>query len=62
MAGDLPGGPTELENYNGHLLRLAGEAEVPLNRTVHALVRRVEEEGLEPGRYWLDELLAATPG
>jgi hypothetical protein len=28
MAGDLPIGPTELDNYNGHLLELAG-AEVP---------------------------------
>lgn len=60
MAGDLPGGPTELENYNGHLLRLAGDAEVPLNRAVYDLVRRVEDEGLDPGRHWLDELLAAT--
>jgi 2-dehydropantoate 2-reductase len=60
MAGDLPGGPTELENYNGHLLRLAGEADVPLNRRVYELVRRVEREGLATGRRWLDALLAAT--
>jgi 2-dehydropantoate 2-reductase len=58
MAGDLPGGPTELDNYNGHLLELAGEREFPLNRRVHAFIKRMEEERLEPQIAWLDELLA----
>lgn len=57
MAGDLPHGPTELDNYNGHLLDLAGEGDFPLNREVYNLVKHVEEEGLEPGMHWLDELL-----
>jgi 2-dehydropantoate 2-reductase len=60
MAGDLPHGPTELENYNGHLLLLAGDGEFPLNREVYALVRHVEEAGLQTGMQWLDELLART--
>jgi ketopantoate reductase len=58
MAGDLPIGPTELDNYNGHLLELAGDAEVPLSRRVYKLVRRIEEEGHVPALRWLDELLA----
>ncbi|HEY71274.1 MAG TPA: ketopantoate reductase family protein [Anaerolineae bacterium] len=58
MAGDLPNGPTELENYNGHLLRLAGDHGFPLNREVYAVTRYVEENGLQPGMSWLDELLA----
>jgi 2-dehydropantoate 2-reductase len=56
MAGDLPNGPTELDNYNGHLLDLAGDLDVPLNREVYALVRRVEEQGLDPGLRRLEEL------
>jgi 2-dehydropantoate 2-reductase len=60
MAGDLPHGPTELENYNGHLLKLAGDQEVRLNREVYALTKHVEENGLQPGISWLDEILART--
>jgi 2-dehydropantoate 2-reductase len=62
MAGDLPNGPTELDNYNGHLLELAGAAEVPLNREVYKLVRRVEDEGRAPELRWLDALSATTTG
>ncbi len=61
MAGDLPRGPTELDNYNGHLLKLAGGGDFPLNREVYDLVKRVEENGLEPGKHWLDELLGGAP-
>jgi 2-dehydropantoate 2-reductase len=57
MAGDLPHGPTELDNYNGHLLELVGDREAPLNRAVYRLARRVEEEGHEPSLRWLDELI-----
>jgi 2-dehydropantoate 2-reductase len=59
MAGDLGRGPTELDNYNGHLLELAGELEVPLNRAVYELVKRMETERLIPERGRLDELRAA---
>lgn len=61
MAGDLPNGPTELVNYNGHLLELAGDEDVPLNREVYALATEVEERGLAPDHRWLDELLARLP-
>jgi 2-dehydropantoate 2-reductase len=60
MAGDLPNGPTELDNYNGYLLNIAGDRQVPLNRQVYALAKYVEENGLQPGISWLDELLART--
>lgn len=48
MAGDLPHGPTEIENYNGHLIELAGSFPCPLNRAVRALVQRIEAEKLTP--------------
>jgi 2-dehydropantoate 2-reductase len=60
MAGDLPDGPTEMDNYNGHLLELAGDRAAPLNREVYTLAKRVEEEGLAPELRLLDELLATT--
>jgi 2-dehydropantoate 2-reductase len=60
MAGDLPNGPTELDNYNGYLLELAGDRRSPLNREVYRLVRRVEEDRSEPGLDWLGALLAST--
>lgn len=48
MAGDLPDGPTEIDNYNGHLIALAGDFPCPLNRAVHALVSRIVAERLTP--------------
>src|SRR5947209_2845760 len=38
MSGDLPRGRTEMDNYNGHLIRLAGGGPCPLNRAVFDLV------------------------
>jgi ketopantoate reductase len=60
MAGDLPHGPTELDNYNGYLLELADDINVPLNRAVYKLARQVEDDGSAPGLHWMDELLDAT--
>ena len=56
MAGDLPNGPTELDNYNGYLLGLAGDLEVPLNRRVYEVAQRVEREGHQPDLKWLSEM------
>jgi 2-dehydropantoate 2-reductase len=58
MAGDLPDGPTELDNYNGHLLELAGDDDAPVNRAVHRIASRVERTGEQPSLGILDELLA----
>jgi 2-dehydropantoate 2-reductase len=58
MARDLPGGPTEIDHYNGRLVALAGDFPCPLNRAVYALVRRMEAERLEPSPARIDELRA----
>ena len=57
MAGDLQTGRSEMDNYNGHLLKLAGNADVPLNRMVFDLAKRMESDRAEPGLERLDGLL-----
>src|SRR5919197_6694113 len=50
MAGEIEKGRTEIDNYNGHLIRLA-EAHgtpCPLNRAVYELVTRMTAERAEP--------------
>lgn len=59
MAGELPQGPTELDNYNGHLLALADDEEAPLNRALCRQVERMEEERLPAELRRLEELQAA---
>jgi 2-dehydropantoate 2-reductase len=62
MSGDLPRGRTELANYNGHLLTLAGSVPCPLNRHVYALVKRMEQERIAPHPEIVDELLSGRDG
>jgi 2-dehydropantoate 2-reductase len=51
MAGEIEKGRTEIENYNGHLLRLAeGKVDSPLNRAVFDLVKRMEADRAQPDR------------
>jgi 2-dehydropantoate 2-reductase len=61
MAPDIPIGRTEIEAYNGHLIRLAGDFPCPLNRAAFDLVEKVTREGLKPQRehlqYLVDHLL-----
>jgi 2-dehydropantoate 2-reductase len=57
MSGDLPAGRTEIDYYNGHLIALAGDRPCPLNRRVHGLVKRMEQERIAPDVRVLDELL-----
>ena len=45
-----------MENYNGHLIRLAGAFPCPLNRRVYELVRRMEQERISPHFGVLDQL------
>jgi 2-dehydropantoate 2-reductase len=58
MIGDIAKGRTEVENYNGHLLRVAGERPCPLNRRVYELVKRLECERAVPGVGVFEELAA----
>lgn len=56
MAPDIPMGRTEMEAYNGHLIRLAGSFPCPLNRAAFALVDKMVRERLMPGRQHLKGL------
>lgn len=60
MAGEIETGRTEIDNYNGHLLRLAeGRVPAPLNRAVYELVKRMESNRSKPDRAVLAALLKA---
>lgn len=59
MAADLPAGRTEVENYNGHLIALAGDFPCPLNRLVLALIQRMVARHLPPHPDRLQELQGA---
>jgi 2-dehydropantoate 2-reductase len=61
MAPDIPLGRTEIEAYNGHLIRLAGDFPCPLNRAALALVEKVTREGLQPERKHLQYLADNLP-
>jgi 2-dehydropantoate 2-reductase len=56
MSGDIEKGQTELDNYNGHLLRLAGETPSPINRRVYDVLKRLERARVVPGVGILREL------
>ena len=62
MSGDIPKGRTEIEYFNGHLIELAGDREIPLNRRAYALVRRMEQQRATPAPHWLDELVKPVGG
>ena len=57
MAGEIQKGRTEIDNYNGHLIRLAEETGTPcpLNRAVYDLVVRMTSERATPRREVLDD-------
>jgi 2-dehydropantoate 2-reductase len=56
MAGDIVKGRTEIDNYTGHLLRLAGKRPCPLNRRVYEVFRQLEHRREVPGVAVLREL------
>jgi 2-dehydropantoate 2-reductase len=62
MAPDITTGRTEIEAYNGHLIRLAGGAPCPLNRAAFALIERIVTERLAPSRDHLESLAASLQG
>lgn len=58
MSGDIETGRTEVENFNGHLVRLAGPTPCPLNQASCQLVTRMATERATPAMTYLDELIA----
>ena len=58
MAGEIQKGRTEIDNYNGHLIRLAEESRTPcpLNRAVHDLVSRMTAGREDPHPDVLEQL------
>ncbi len=62
MAPDIGRSETEIEAYNGHLVRLAGNFPCPLNRAAVGLIKRITREGLAPQRSRLDEMSADLAG
>ncbi|MSR33205.1 MAG: ketopantoate reductase family protein [Phycisphaerales bacterium] len=59
MSPDMGSGRTEVDAYNGHLIRLAGKFPCPINRAVVALVEKISRERLAPSHSHL-RALAAT--
>ena len=58
MSPDMGSGRTEVDAYNGHLVRLAGDFPCPINRAVIALVERISHERLVPTREHLHHVAA----
>jgi 2-dehydropantoate 2-reductase len=57
MFGDLPRGRTEIDNYNRHLIGLAGERPCPINRRIYDVIKRMERERIRPTLDVLSELV-----
>jgi 2-dehydropantoate 2-reductase len=64
MAGEIQKGRTEIDNYNGHLIRLAERTGVPcpLNLAVYQLVLKMTAAREMPRVGVLRELLSSQPG
>ena len=58
MAPDIGHGETEIDAYNGHLVRLAGNFPCPLNQAAVRLITRITREGMTPRRSHLDDMAA----
>lgn len=61
MAPDISTGRTEIDAYNGHLIRLAGDFSCPLNRAAYALVEKIVTQYLPTGREHLHAMAASLP-
>lgn len=59
MAPDIGSGRTEIDAYNGHLVRLAGNRPCPFNRAAIALVERLDAHRIAPHRRHLDDMAQA---
>jgi 2-dehydropantoate 2-reductase len=61
MSPDMGSGRTEIDAYNGHLVRLAGDFPCPINKAVITLVNRISRERLSPARAHLLDLAKKLP-
>lgn len=61
MSPDMGSGRTEIDAYNGHLVRLAGDFPCPINKAVIALVDQISRERLTPARTHLHHLATTLP-
>jgi 2-dehydropantoate 2-reductase len=61
MSPDMGSGRTEVDAYNGHLIRLAENFPCPINRAVVAMVEKISRERLTPSHSHLRELAAMLP-
>jgi 2-dehydropantoate 2-reductase len=58
MASDIGLRQTEIDAYNGYLVRLAGNFPCPINRAAVRLITRITREGMTPRRGHLDDMAA----
>jgi 2-dehydropantoate 2-reductase len=58
MAPDIGQGETEIDAYNGHLVRLAGHFPCPHNLAVVRMIARITHGGMTPRRSHLEDLAA----
>ncbi|NKB37353.1 MAG: ketopantoate reductase family protein [Gammaproteobacteria bacterium] len=61
MAPDMASGRTEIEAYNGHLIRLAGDFPCPLNRAALKMINTIVKEKLPVERRHLQDLADSLP-
>ncbi len=61
MSPDMGSGRTEVDAYNGHLIRLAGDFPCPINRAVVAMVEKISRGRIAPSYSHLHELVATLP-
>lgn len=61
MSPDMGSGRTEIDAYNGHLVRLAGDFPCPINTAVITLVDQISRERLTPSPTHLHHLASILP-
>ena len=61
MSPDMGSGRTEIDAYNGHLIRLAAGFPCPINRAVVGMVEKISRQRLTPAHSHLRELASTLP-
>jgi 2-dehydropantoate 2-reductase len=61
MSPDMGSGRTEIDAYNGHLIRLAAGFPCPINRAVVGMVEKISRQRLAPAHSHLRELASTLP-